>query len=324
MTLRGRRVLVTGGAGFVGSHLVDALVAEGAHVIVLDNLKTGSLENLVDAWGSIRFIEADVRDREAVEEAVQGQEIVFHLAANANVPYSVQDPVYDFEANVLGGYNVIRSCLESGVQRLVYASTAAVYGNPSYTPMDEGHLLNPISPYGASKLAVEHLGFAYHKTYGLAFTAIRISNTYGERLSKYVMYDLLAKLHRDPDHLEVLGDGEQRRDFCYITDTCQYLLLAAQAPQVCGEALNLAGGGPVSIKGLVELILELLGLNNRTKVTFTGESWQGDIAMLLVDDAKIRRLLGFTPQVSLREGLLKLIYWLETRQGWKLSLLKSN
>ncbi len=324
MTWRGKRVLVTGGAGFLGSHLVDALVKCGATVTALDSLHSGDMANLDEARSQIVFREADVRDWEAMRDATRHQDVVFHLAANADVPYSLEHPQFDFEVNVLGSQNLMRACMANDVGRLVFASTAAVYGDPVYTPMDEDHPLRPVSPYGASKLAAENLGFAYHRSFGLPFTAIRISNSYGERQAKYVIHDFLAKLLSDPGKLEVLGDGSQHRDFCHVSDVSRCFLLAAESDATRGEALNLAGSGSISIADLAHLVLELLGLEGETEVRYTGRSWQGDISLLLPDIAKARRLLGFSPEVELRDGLETLIRWLEAQKGWELSALRSR
>lgn len=316
MSWNGTRALVTGGAGFVGSHLVDALLAAGAQVTVLDNLSAGRPENLRHVADRITFIEGDVRDEATVARAVRDQEFVFHLAANADVPQSVKDPRYDFESNAVGSYHVWRACLAAGVGRVIFSSSAAVYGEPLRRPMDEDHPLRPISPYGASKVAGEMLGFAYHHTYGLPFTAMRIFNAYGERLSRYVIYDLLAKLERSPDDLEVLGDGRQVRDYCYVADTCRAFLLAAQCGAALGQAINVAGGHPITIADLVSLLLRLLHLEGRTRVHYTGTSWQGDIKALHADTRKAQRLLGFAPQVPLEEGLSRVIGWLRRERGW--------
>ncbi len=324
MTWRGKRVLVTGAAGFLGSHLVDALVKSGATVTALDSLHSGDMANLDEARSQIVFREADVRDWEAMRDATRHQDVVFHLAANADVPYSLENPQFDFEVNVLGSQNIMRACMANDVGRLVFASTAAVYGDPVYTPMDEDHPLRPISPYGASKLAAENLGFGYHRSFGLPFTAIRISNSYGERQAKYVIHDFLAKLLSDPGRLEVLGDGNQHRDFCHVSDVSRCFLLAAESDATLGEVLNLAGSGSISITDLAHLVLELLGLEGETEVSYTGRSWQGDISLLLPDIAKARRLLGFSPEVALKDGIGTLIRWLEAQKGWELSALRSR
>lgn len=311
--LAGIRILVTGGAGFIPSHLVDLLVARGAQVTVLDDLSAGKRENLAQVAGDIRFVEGSVADAELVDQVVAGQEMVFNFAANADVPRSVKHPRTDFAANALGAHLVFDACRRHEVRRVLQASTAAVYGEPRYTPMDEEHPLRPISPYGASKLAAEALGRAYHHTYGLPFTAIRIFNTYGPRQPRYVIYDLFRKLERDRDQLEVLGTGEQVRDYCYVADTAAAFVTVALDDATIGEVYNIAGGQPVSIRELVAMILETLGLPE-TVSHYTGQSWPGDITRLVADLTRLRER-GFAPTVDLREGLRRFAEWIDITPG---------
>lgn len=318
MTLRNKRALVTGGAGFIGSHVVDALVAAGAEVTALDNLATGDRQNLAHHGTKVRLLEGDLRRPADVDQACAEQDLVFHFGANADVPASVKDPDHDFETNVVGSQRLFRACLKHKVGRLIFASSAAVYGNPESIPMAETHPLNPVSPYGASKLAGEQLGLAYHRVYGLPFTSVRIFNTYGERQPRYVMFDLLRKLQTAPEVLEVLGTGQQQRDFCHISDACQLFLQAALVPEAVGQTFNLAGGFPVSIEALALMLIRLTGLTHRTAVRFTGQSWPGDIPLLLGDTSRARRVLAFSPRVSLEEGLSRLIIWSERERGWTL------
>jgi UDP-glucose 4-epimerase len=311
--LAGIRILVTGGAGFIPSHLVDLLVARGAQVTVLDDLSAGKRENLAQVAGDIRFVEGSVADAELVDKVVAGQEMVFNFAANADVPRSVKDPRTDFAANALGAHLIFDACRRHDVRRVLQASTAAVYGEPRYTPMDEEHPLRPISPYGASKLAAEALGRAYHHTYGLPFTAIRIFNTYGPRQPRYVIHDLFRKLERDRDRLEVLGTGEQVRDYCYVADTAAAFVTVALDDATIGEVYNIAGGQPVSIRELVAMILETLGLPE-TVSYYTGQSWPGDITRLVADLTRLRER-GFAPTVDLREGLRRFAEWIDITPG---------
>jgi UDP-glucose 4-epimerase len=309
MQLKNKKVLVTGGAGFIPSHVTDLLVKKGAIVTAIDNLKTGSLRNLEKSKDKINFQKIDVRDFKKVKGVVRDQDIVFHFAANADVPYSVKHPKYDFDTNTIGGFNILKSCVDFNVKKVIYASSAAVYGEAKYIPIDEKHPLNPCSPYGASKLATESLGFAYYKTYGLPFITIRIFNTYGERQPRYVMYDLLKKLYKDPTKLEVLGTGEQIRDYCYVTDAARAFILAAENGNAVGEVFNLAGGNPISIKQFVKLLLKILKLKD-TKVHYTGKSWKGDIIKLVADVSKMKKILSFEPKMSFTEGVQKLHNWL--------------
>lgn len=307
MKVSGAKVLVTGGAGFVPSHVVDALVGAGADVTVLDNFTTGRRSNLDLSMEDIRVVEMDIRD-EDVGSIVKAHDVVVHMAANADVPLSVSEPEMDFDCNVIGSYNILRACRESDVQKLVFASSAAVYGQPIRTPIDESHPTSPRSPYGAAKLAVEKLGLAYHECFGLPIVVVRIFNTYGTRQPRYVMYDLLRKLYRDPTKLEVLGTGAQIRDYSYVTDTARCFLLAAQT-DLAGDVFNVAGGHPTSIAELVTQLIAAVGLSD-VEVTFTGKSWPGDIETLVADISKAERLLGFVPKVPLGDGVRLLETWL--------------
>jgi UDP-glucose 4-epimerase len=305
MKLKNKKIIVTGGAGFIGSHLVDMLVKKGAIVTVVDNLSAGDLRNLELSKNKIDFQNIDVRNFNDINKLIKNQDVVFHLAANADVPLSIKDPHYDFQNNIIGGYNILRSCLNSNIKKVIYASSAAVYGEPEYVPIDEKHKTNPISPYGAAKLAIERLGITYYKSFGLPFTAIRIFNNYGVRQPRYVMYDLIKKLYKNNKHLEVLGTGEQIRDYCYVEDGAKCFILAAENDKSTGEIFNLAGGNPIKIKDLVQLLIKTLGLEN-VFVKYTGQSWKGDIMELIADINKTKNDLGFEPRIELSDGIQRL------------------
>ena len=308
MRIDGTRVIVTGAAGFVPSHVVEEFVTAGAHVTAVDNFSSGKIENLSRVESDIELLTMDVRD-EKLHGLMKHQDIVVHMAANADVPKSVADPAFDYANNVEGSFNVLRACLSADVAKVLFASSAAVYGEPEYSPMDELHPTNPVSPYGAAKLAVEKLGFSYHHSLGLPFTALRIFNSYGARQRRYVMYDLLRKLYRDPNILQVLGTGDQVRDYSYVTDTARCFLLAARSDVSDGESYNVAGGRPISIKTLTDRLVEVCGVAG-VSVTFTGESWPGDIRTLVANINKAQKVLEFCPKVDLLEGLARLDAWL--------------
>jgi UDP-glucose 4-epimerase len=302
-----QHVLVTGAAGFIGSHLVDGLVAAGARVTALDDLSAGRRENLAQSLDRIRFVEGSVLDAGLLARLLDGVDAVFHLAANASVPRSSEDPRHDFTANVEGTFRLLDAVRGHGRPRIVFASSAAVYGEPISGPMDEDHPLRPQSPYGGSKLAGEFLLEASGRCFDIDVRRVRIFNTYGPRQRRYVMYDLLEKLRRDPTRLEVIGTGDQERDYNFVADSVAALMLVGAHPDARGGVYNVAGGRPVRIRELVALLLEELPIP-RPEVSYTMQSWRGDVARMI---GVIGRLggLGYTARHDLRDGLRRLIAW---------------
>jgi len=306
----GKTVLVTGAAGFIGSHLTDRLVEAGARVRALDDLSDGRLDNLSDSLDAIEFHRGSVSDAETVGRLVSGCDTVFHLAANASVPRSSADPAYDFQANMVGLFQILEAIRLSNRPRLVFSSSAAVYGEPQTEDgrMPETHPFAPKSPYGGTKLAGEFLIDAYGRCYGLDHRRVRIFNTFGPRQRKYVMFDLLEKLRRDPAHLEVIGTGNQYRDYNFVEDTVDALLLVGAHPTAQGKVYNIAGGRPVSIRELVGMIIAAVGIA-APEITYTMESWQGDVVRMIADTDLIVQGLGYHPRVGLEEGLRRLVNW---------------
>lgn len=302
--LNNKKILVTGGAGFIGSHLVDKLVKLCAKVTVIDNLQAGKKENLKQSWSKINFNKGDIRDENLIKKVVKGQDLIFHIAANASVPYSVENPEYDFQTNVVGTYNLLKYAVKYNIEKFIYASSAGVYGEPVYVPMDEKHPTNPISPYGATKLAGEKMGLAYHHTYDLNFISLRIFNTYGPRQGRYVLYDFLLKLNKNRNYLEILGEGEQQRDFSYIADTVRAFILVA-IKNTSHRIYNVSGGRSITIKELAFILLDILNFKN-TKIIFTKKSWVGDIAILVGNISRIKQI-GFKPETILEDGIKKTI-----------------
>lgn len=302
MDSRGKNVLVTGGAGFIGSHLVDALVGQGANVTVLDNLSTGLKKNLNP---EATFCFGGVEDAEAVRRSLDSIELVYHLAADATTRESSMGwdtPARTLDHNTFGTLNLFRSIVELDLDvRVIYASSAAVYGEPLYTPVVEDHPTNPISPYGISKLAGEKFALAYFKEFAVDAVVIRIFNTYGPRQPRYVIFELLKKLRADRTRLQVLGTPDTVRDYCYVSDMVNALLLAAEKA-VGGQVYNVSGGSPVSIGNLVDYILAQLGLTGRVDVQYSGHSWKGDITKMMGDISKIKGL-GYNPRIPIEDGL---------------------
>jgi len=314
MDISNTRTLVTGGAGFIGSHLVDKLIELGSRVTVVDNLAFGSKDNVNN---QANFVYLDIDDYMGLRKVISdtNPHLVFHLAANATTKETAMgwhDPIADYQVNAVGTLNILQAIADSSIDcHVIYASSAAVYGEPEYVPIDEKHPTNPISPYGVSKLTGEKYALAYLREQGVKTTVLRIFNTYGPRQPRYVIFDLVEKLRKNSTRLEVIGTGKQIRDYCYVSDTVNAFILVAKKEKE-GEIFNVAGGNAISIKSLTELIIRSLGLEGKIEIRYTGESWKGDIVRLSADISKINQELGFEPEVSLEEGLHRFITWLRT------------
>ncbi len=297
----GMLALVTGGAGFLGSHLVDRLVDGGVVVTVVDDLSSGDLAN-VNAAAQFHQLEIQHPD---LAEIVAGHDLVFHLAASATTKESSvgwADPRYDLNVNGLGTLNVLEAMRRAAPESaMVFASSAAVYGVIDYVPIDETHPTNPVSPYGVTKLAGEKYCMAYHHERGLDVSILRVFNTYGPRQPRYVMHDLVMKLVDDPTRLPIIGDGSQLRDYSYVTDTVEAFMMAVEWP---GETLNLASGVPTRVSDVAALIRDLVAPG--APIVSEGETWVGDIPALHADISKIRAK-GFEPKVRLDEGIRRLL-----------------
>jgi len=309
----GQTVLVTGGAGFVGSHLADRLANEGARVYVLDNLSSGRRDNI--SGKNVELVQGDIRNARLVDTLVKKSDIVFHLAEYIPetssygpghvIKYSVENPLLDFDVSCVGTLMVLDKCRKYK-KKMVFTSSAAVYGENKTAPVNEESPTVPSSPYGAAKLCAETYMVLYSKLYELPVTIVRFSNLYGPRQRKYIMYDILFKLKRTPKKLEILGTGLEERDFIYMDDAIRALLLAANSPTSNEKIFNVGTGTSTSIKEIVELILRILEI--QPEVLFTQTSWKGDIKKLGANIDRIKRL-GFRPIYSLEDGVRETIKW---------------
>ncbi|MGA2239467.1 MAG: NAD-dependent epimerase/dehydratase family protein [Candidatus Bathyarchaeia archaeon] len=309
-------VLVTGGAGFIGSHLVEALLSVGNDVRVLDNLSSGRLQNLPSSK-SLTFIQGDVRDVGLVETLVQSSEMVFHLAEfipNTDqygighvTKFSTREPILDFDVSARGTINVLESARKADA-RVIFVSTAAVYGEAPGNPVDEGTPIRPVSPYGASKACGELYANTYNRVYGLRTVVARFFNIYGPRQRKYVMYDLLTRLRDSPSSLTVAGTGQEERDFMYVKDAVRALLHLSALDNAYGGTFNLGSGIATSISELVSLMTRMLNLAPR--IDYSGVSWKGDIRRLVADTTRLQKT-GFSCESDLPKGLHALIMWFE-------------
>ncbi len=299
------RYLITGGAGFIGSHIAQALLDSGESVRILDNLATGKETNLAALGGRARFTQGDLRDYDTVRAAMEGVEVVFHQGALASVPRSIADPVASLETNINGTQNVLLAARDAGVRRVVYASSSSVYGNTPTLPKREDMSPHPMSPYAVQKLTGELLCGVFTRIYGLETVALRYFNVFGPRqdpLSEYaaVIPRFLTALI-EKRHPIVFGDGEQTRDFTYITNVVRANLLAASSPAAVGYAMNIGCGQQVSLNTVLRLARELLGVTVNAEYR---EPRPGDVRDSLADISLAQRLLGYEPTVSFREGLM--------------------
>lgn len=296
----------------MGSHLIDRLVKMGAEVFAVDNLSYGIKGN-INAKAS--FLNIDITKYNKFRNIIADidPDVLYHLAAIATTKENElgwKDPVQDYLNNAVGTLNVFSAVAGSYIDpKIIYTSSAAVYGNPEYVPIDEAHPTNPISPYGISKLAGEKYAQAYYDEYGIKSTSLRIFNTYGPRQPRYVMFDLMTQLSKKPKELIVLGFGDHIRDYCYISDAVDALILSAEKAESLGECFNVGSGIPTSIEELARKLMDVFNLGGEAKVRYTKKSWKGDIPRLVADVSRIKSKLQFEPKVRLDNGIAKLYNW---------------
>jgi len=312
MPLDYSEILVTGGAGFIGSHIVDRLLQEGLAVRVLDNMSTGEKKNLAQHQNkkSFRFIEGDVRNFDWVKKAVEGVDAVVHEAALVSVTRSVEDPLLSNEINVKGTVNLLKACVDAHVKRFVLASSCAVYGDTESLPNHENLAPKPLSPYAADKLAAETYAKVFHDVYGLETVSLRYFNVYGPR-QKYGPYSgvisIYINLLQENEPPLIIGDGNQTRDFVNVKDVVEANINALTKPKAAGEVFNISTGEATTIIKLAETIQQIMGKTDVKPVY--AEPRPGDIMHSYGDISKAERKLGYKPRVQLEKGLNELIKW---------------
>ncbi len=303
--LAGRRTLVTGGAGFIGSHLVDALVAAQAKVRVLDDFSTGRLENLATHGDQIEILQGDIRDFATCRRACEGIGLVFHLAAVGSVARSMHDPVTTFDVNARGTAHVLTAAHKTGVSAIVAASSSSVYGDVPGTLRIEGTEGEPLSPYALSKKVSEELAANFRRCFGLAVVSLRFFNVFGPRQRSDGPYAAViprfvaAAMHGEP--LELYGTGDHSRDFTYVADAVAAILLAArEAPTVAANVLNVGAGREITLR---ELAAKVLAITDSPSSVVYGPARLGDIRASLADLGAVHAALGYVPRWSLEQGL---------------------
>ena len=302
------KVLVTGGGGFIGSHLVQALLEDGHEVRILDNFATGRRENLLHLGSSFDLVEGDIQSYERVHNAALGCELVLHQAAMPSVPRSIQDPLTSNASNVIGTLNVLLAARDNDVRRVIFASSSSVYGASAALPKQESQTPLPISPYGVAKLAGEGYCRSFHAVYGLETVALRYFNVFGPRqdpLSQYaaVIPNFLTAVLAGT-RPTIFGDGTQTRDFTYISNVIDANRLAMTAPEVAGDSFNVACGGSVSLNEVVTAIAELTG---RGVEPLYVAPRRGEVQHSMASIDHARKVLGFEPTVGFRDGLARTV-----------------
>jgi UDP-glucose 4-epimerase len=312
--------LVTGGAGFIGSHICRALLDAGARVRVIDNLATGYVENLKEIGGDIDFIDASIADSAEINRAVQGVELIFHEAAIPSVPRSVGKPEETHEASVNGTFQLLLAARNAKVRRVIYAASSSAYGDQSESPKHESMRPDPLSPYAAAKLVGEYYCQVFTRAYGLETVSLRYFNVFGPRQDPGSPYSgvisrfILALENGEPP--VIYGDGEQTRDFTYVANAVSANLLAAEAPQASGKVFNIANGKSISINALLESLKQLTGRTD-VKAEYL-KARIGDVKDSLADLDAAKSELSYSPKVELEEGLQLTLDW------WKTSRFSSN
>ena len=305
------KVLVTGGAGFIGSNLADELIRQGAKVTIIDNLVTGFKENLDEIRGDFNFVEGDINDESALSKAIEGCEIVFHQAALPSVPRSVDNPTETHEACINATFRLLVKACDAGVKRFIYAASSSAYGDQPILPKIETMRPEPLSPYAAAKLAGEYYCQVFHRVYGLETFSLRYFNVFGPRQNPSSMYSGVISRFVDAlysGQLPVIyGDGQQSRDFTYIANVVEANLRAAQAASGFGEVINTANGERITLNELLST-LKLIAGKPDVQADYQPER-KGDVKHSQADNSKAIKLLGYKKLVGLEDGLRKTIGW---------------
>ena len=301
--LKGKNILVTGGAGFIGSHLSKKLSSLASNLTVYDNLSNGKVEN-VKHLPKVHFVKADILDLKKLHSQEKA-DVIYHLAAQVVVPYSMENPTEDFETNARGTLNVLEKARKDDA-RVVFASSAAVYGNTTQLPTPETNGFSPDSCYGLSKVVGEEYCNMYSKQYGLDITILRFANVYGPKCHG-VIEDFLNKISRNPEELEIIGTGMQSRDFVHVYDVVEALILSATSEVAIGDTFNIGFGKTTTIIDLAKIILKILGLTEKTVLKPTNVPWQGDIRVIWFDISKVEKILKWHPKITLEDTLKELI-----------------
>jgi len=306
-----RRALVTGGAGFIGSHLVDRLLADGWSVTVIDNMTCGHRSNLQQHKGNerLKIYEADIRDPDVLQKLLKSFETVFHMAAHADMRASLEDHRADLNNNVIGTLNILEGMARNSVHDLVFASTSALYGEVEVRPTPEDYSPIQTSVYGASKLACEAYAEAYTQFAPIKFWAFRFANVVGERCRRGVIWDFVHKLQKNPKELEILGDGKQSKEYLYVKDCLEAMIAGYEKASEEVNIFNLGTDEQTLVDRVADLVIEEMGLENvRRRYTGGPRGWIGDNPIVELSTNRIKKL-GWKPRLSSEEAIRRTIRW---------------
>ncbi len=312
--IKNKNILITGGAGFIGSHLVELLIKEDNFIIILDNFndyyegKDANIQSVVKNYEAkdYHIIRGDITNKEIFTKIKVNVDIVFNLAAQAGVRYSIENASEVAQNNILSILNVLIYAVENDIGKVVHASSSSVYGNPLYTPLDEDHPKNPISPYAVSKLCGEHYCNYYFREYNLPVTSLRFYTVYGPRGRPDMAIRKFFNLIFQNKDITIFGDGTQLRDYTYISDIVNGLYLAAEKTESAGQAFNLGYSSPISVNDLVEKMYAISAKQKKVKYI---KSQQGDVNITYSNTEKAKKILNYHPQVNIDEGLKKTYEW---------------
>lgn len=313
------KIVITGGTGFIGSHIAESLAKNGHEIVIVDNLdpyysidlKMRNLDIVLNSGNAV-FINADVTDLSRMKEIIDSTvDYVYHEAAQAGVRISVEDPFKPNDVNVLGTLNVLKASLDAGVKKVINASSSSVYGKVKYLPFDEQHPTEPVSPYGVSKLAAEHYCRVFYEVYGLPTTSLRYFTVYGPRMRPDLAISIFTKKMLANEPITVFGDGEQTRDFTYIEDVVEANKRLLNNKVTDGKVLNIGGGNRISVNTLIETLRSITG--SKSEVIYSNKQ-KGDTEDTLANTDLGNKLIGYSPLFDITKGLNKFVNWFKTEE----------
>lgn len=306
-----KKILITGGAGFIGSHLVENLINDNNEIKIIDNFSTGKLENLENVKNKIKVIRGDLRNFNFTLKNIKDVDIVFHLAANYSVKYSSKDPIFDFDSNTLTTLYTLEAMRKNCIPMIVFTSSSTVYGESDKFPIPENAELKPISNYGASKASAEMYIHSFSRLYGIKGLVLRYANIIGPRSNHGVIPDFIKKLKKDRKRLLILGNGKQKKSYLHVSDCIDASLLALEHLKKSFDVFNVGSEEWATVNEMARMVCNEMGLNN-VEFEYTGEErgWEGDVKKFLLDVTKIKKL-GWKPKYNTEQSIRKTVEWLK-------------